>query len=528
MILLIDNFDSFTYNIYQYLLTLGEEVEIKRNDEITADEVREINPTHIIISPGPGSPETAGISVELVKRFKGRIPILGICLGHQCIAAAFGGNIVKSKKIHHGKTSKIIHDGRTVFRNLSNPFTATRYHSLMVEAETLSPELEVTAKTPGGEIMGIRHREYTVEGVQFHPESIASQEGMNLLKNFISGLGKPEIIGAAIRKCHARTNLTFEEAAELMEIFSSGEASDAQVAAVLTALSIKGETVDELSGFTSVMRSKALKLKSLEGASVVDTCGTGGDGSGTFNISSVAALVTAGAGVNVAKHGNRSVTSRCGSADLFEALGINIQMDTELVERAIDEVGIGFLFAPRFHSSMKHVVTPRREIAIRTLFNLIGPLTNPSGARRQVVGVYDSGATTKVASVLARLGAERAMVVHGEDGLDEITLTGLTEIAEVRDGWVRTWTFDPRDYGFSYCSPEELKGENLKVNTEIALSILNGDKGPKRDIVLLNSAAAIVVAGQADDFSAAVELAADSIDSGRALAKMEALSRFGV
>jgi len=523
MILLIDNFDSFTYNIFQYLKKMAYDVTVKRNNQITISEIQDMNPSHIIISPGPGRPETAGICLSVIKQFKGKIPILGVCLGHQCIGVAFGGEIVRASILYHGKLSEITHDGKGVFNGIKNPFIAARYHSLVIRKVSIPEVLETTAMSEDGEIMGVRHRLYTVEGVQFHPESIGSVYGLELLDNFLKHKPEPSIIQTAINKVFSGTNLTDAEAEKVMDEITSGDATPAQIASFLTALSMKGESVSELSGFARIMRQKAIAIQKPNGRKVIDTCGTGGDASGTFNISTISAFVTAGAGITVAKHGNRSITSRCGSADVLEALGVNISNSPEQLAKSLDKVGFAFLFAPRLHSSMKHAIPVRMEMGIRTVFNILGPLANPAGADYQIIGVFDKTITEKVAKVLLNLGLERAMVVHGSDGLDEITLTGKTIVSEVKDGWIKNYWFNPEDYNLSLCSPADLKGGDLKTNCEIALSILEGEKGPKRDVVILNSAAAIYLTKKAEDFSEAIHMARYSIDEGAALKKLEDL-----
>lgn len=496
---------------------------MKRNNEITISEIKEMNPSHIIISPGPGRPTTAGVSLDAVKSFKGKIPILGICLGHQSIGAAFGGEIVRSGKIYHGKLSEITHDGKGVFNGLPSPFSATRYHSLVIRRTSLPEQFEISAMSEDGEIMGIRHKMYMVEGVQFHPESIGSQYGYELLDNFLKHKPEPSIMKSAISKVNSGKDLSEIEAEKAMDEITNGEATPAQIACLLTALSHKGESVSELTGFARVMRQKATPVKKPEGRKVIDTCGTGGDGSGTFNISTISAFVAAGAGITVAKHGNRSITSRCGSADVLEAMGINIATSSEKIEKCLEKVGIGFMFAPALHTSMKHAVPVRKEMGIRTAFNILGPLSNPAGADYQIIGVFERDLCEKVAKVLMSLGVEQAMVVHGSDGLDEITLTGTTYISEIKNGWLKNQLFNPEDYGFSLCTPEDLRGGDLRINCEIALSILDGEKGPKRDVVVLNSAAAIYVSKKAESIKEAIQMAEYSIDEGAAKRKLDEL-----
>jgi anthranilate synthase/phosphoribosyltransferase len=525
MILLIDNFDSFTYNIYQYLREMKLDVTVKRNNAVTIAQIEEMRPSHIILSPGPGKPGDAGICTQVILHFKGLAPILGVCLGHQAIGEAFGGKIVPAVELYHGKPSVIHHEEKGSFNGIKNPFTAIRYHSLVIEKISVPKELEVTAMSDNGEIMGVRHRLYSIEGVQFHPESIGTDFGKEFLANFIDQRKERPTIQSSIKKIYSGHYLTEDEAQQVMEDITSGDATPAQIAGVLTALGMRGESVPELTGFARVMRRKATVIVKPEGKELVDTCGTGGDTKGTFNISTLAALVAAGSGVTIAKHGNRSVTSRCGSADVLEALGVNIQVYPEIVSKALDRIGISFLFAPRLHTSMKHAVPVRAELGIRTVFNILGPLANPANADYQLLGVFSNDIREKVAHVLVNLGVKRAMVVHGSDGMDEITLTGKTYVSEINDGWVKNYTLDPLSYGMEYCTLEELTGGNLKKNAEIVLSVLEGEKGPKRDIVVLNAAAAIYLSGKAEDFASAIEIAHETIDSGKAMAKLTELTR---
>jgi len=316
----------------------------------------------------------------------------------------------------------------------------------------------------------------------------------------------------------------------------TGQCSDAQIAALLVGLHMKGETVEEIVGFAEAIRSaaapvvihqdSAVDVSGTERDALVDTCGTGGDASGTFNISTATALVAAGAGVRVAKHGNRSVTSKCGSADVMEALGVNINLPLARIAACLDEVGIAFLFAPAIHSAMKYVQSVRRELRLRTVFNLLGPLTNPAHASAQVVGVYSAALVEKLAEALSMMGLHRALVVHGLDGLDEITITGPTRIAEVREGAVRTYEVTPEEFGMNRSTLDDIAGGDAAANADIIRDILAGKKSPKRDVVLLNAAAALVAAGKANHLTDALPPASKSIDSGAAASKLEAMVRF--
>jgi anthranilate phosphoribosyltransferase len=344
------------------------------------------------------------------------------------------------------------------------------------------------------------------------------------------------MIKKAIAKVVERENLTEAEMIEVMDQIMSGEATPAQVAAFITALRMKGETVDEITGAARVMRDRATRIRvgrnvldidrddiNLDRETIIDTCGTGGSGTNTFNISTTVAFVVSACAVKVAKHGNRSVSSCCGSADVLEALGVNLDVTPETVEKCIDRIGLGFLFAPALHGAMKYAVGPRKEIGIRTIFNILGPLTNPAGADCQVLGVYRDDLTEKLAHVLRNLGCRHGFVVHGMDGMDEITLTTGTRIAEVTRNGVSVSLIRPDDFGFSACRMEDLHGGDAGENAAIVKAILNGQSGPKRDIVLLNAAFALVAAGRAGNTSDGIQLAADAIDSGRAMKQLERL-----
>jgi anthranilate phosphoribosyltransferase len=330
------------------------------------------------------------------------------------------------------------------------------------------------------------------------------------------------MIKNAISKVIEGVDLTKEEMVAVMNQIMTGGASDAQIGSFLTALRIKGETIDEITGAAIVMREKAVSVDAGSGP-VVDTCGTGGDGVNTFNISTTAAFVVAGAGLTVAKHGNRAVSSASGSADVLKALGVNIEAEVATVEKCLKDIGIGFLFAPLMHGAMKYAIGPRREIGVRTIFNILGPLTNPAGAESQVIGVYDHALIEPLAEVLGNLGAKRVFVVHGSDGLDEITVTGITHVASWREGVTETFEIDPEKLGMQLRSLDEIKGGDPVANAKITMSVLDGEKGAPRDVTLLNAAAAIWAGGMADSLEEAISKAEEAIDSGAAKDKLLAL-----
>jgi len=330
-----------------------------------------------------------------------------------------------------------------------------------------------------------------------------------------------EVIGKVI----AGEDLSAEEAYDVMNEIMDGGATDAQIAAFITALRLKGETVDEITAFTRVMREKATRIEH-QAENVVDTCGTGGDGAHTFNISTAAAIVAAAAGAVVAKHGNRSVSSSCGSADVLKELGVNIEIEKEKVEKCIDEVGIGFLFAPLLHKAMKYAIGPRREIGIRTVFNILGPLTNPAGAKAQLLGVYDGALTETMAAVLGNLGSTHVFVVHGEDGLDEISITSATKVSELKDGAVKTYTIQPEDFDLPLADLESIKGGDPAANAQIIRDIFAGAPGPRRDILLLNAAAVITAADITKTIADGINTAREAIDSGKAAEKLQQLIDF--
>ena len=344
------------------------------------------------------------------------------------------------------------------------------------------------------------------------------------------------MIKEAISKIVQQENLSEKESIDVMTEIMTGQATESQIASFITALRMKGETIDEITGFAKVMREHSTKINikkhaididrdeiNIDWETIVDTCGTGGDKTKTFNVSTATAFVVAGAGVVVAKHGNRAVTSKCGSADVLEELGINLELSPEKVAECINKIGIGFLYAPLLHSAMKYAIGPRRQIGIRTVFNVLGPLTNPANANAQVLGVYSPDLTETLAYVLKNLGSKSAFVVHGIDAIDEISITGKTQVSELKNNIIKTYVIKPEDFGLKKAKPEDIAGGDAKENAKIIMEILTGEKGPKRDIVLINAGAALTAAGKSKNIKEGIEIAGKTIDIGKALKKFEEL-----
>ena len=528
MLAIIDNYDSFTYNLFQYLSELTDEpIEVYRNDRITTPELRALKPTKIVISPGPGRPEGAGCSIDVVRQFVGIIPILGVCLGHQVIGAAFGAKIVKAKRIVHGKTEEMNMDGRGLFRNIPPKSVFTRYHSLVIQKESLPKDLIITATSIDGEIMGIRHHDCPIEGIQFHPESIASEYGKKILKNFLNYRSEPFEMPRVLSRLMERSDLTRDEAETFMEELTEGDLNNTFIAAFLTALNMKGVTPEEIAGFASVLKRKRRVLKSSK--PVLDTCGTGGDGLGTFNISSMTALVAASCGARVAKHGNRGVSSKSGSADFYRELGVPIDLSPKNSEKLLEQTDFTFLFAPMYHGSMRHAAPVRRELGVKTVMNLLGPLVNPVGSTCQLIGVFSNEYCTKIAQAAKLLGINRVMVVHSSDGLDEISVCDTTSVVEIdTHGEMREYILDPTDFNIKKYQLAELKGGDPGRNAEIAREILTtGAHEAIQQIVCLNAGAALYIYGIACSIEEGYRTCSEALKSGKVREKVEQIIAVG-
>ena len=521
MYLLLDNYDSFTYNVYQYLTEItDDEIRVIRNDKITVDEIESIDPDGIIISPGPGRPEDAGISVALVQRFADKIPILGICLGHQAIGYAFGAEIVGAGQIMHGKTDSISLDGRGLFRTLPSPSTFTRYHSLVIDEKSLPEELEITARSPDGEIMGVRHREHLVEGIQFHPESVASEAGREVLKNFLLYRREPVPHKRYLQTIIGGESLSVDQSSDFMRELTEGTLSEAHIAAYLIGIASKGAAAEEIAGCARVLQEKRTAI-SID-RPLLDTCGTGGDEIGTFNISSLAAITAAACGATVAKHGNRAVSSLSGSADFYRELGIAIDLSPSAATRLIEETGFGFLFAPIYHGAMRFAAPVRRSLGLKTIMNLLGPLVNPAGAKYQLIGVYDAKLAETLAKAARLLGIDRVLVVHGADGLDELSVGGESIAVYSSGDDTKEMTVDSASIIGETFALDDLAGGTGGENAQMAVEILSG-RGSRAIAasVQLNAGAGLWVYGLAEDIKTGYDLAKDAFESGKVKRKLD-------
>lgn len=523
MILVIDNYDSFTFNVVQSLLqATSEEVKVVRNDECSVAELALMKPSHLIVSPGPGNPSEAGISVEAIKYFAGKIPILGVCLGHQAIGEAFGGKIVHAKNVCHGIVQEIDLDGRGLFRTIGKSAKFTRYHSLVIDECSLSNEFEVTARAVDGDIMGIRHKTLAIEGVQFHPESIASEKCSELFTNFLNYRRENLNASAYLNKLLDGQNLSEEEAAFFMENVTDGTMDERVMAGILVGMQAKGICVEEMTGCAKTLLKKKVEFPYSKGG-LAEIVGTGGDGKGSFNISSMSALVAASLGQSVAKHGNRAVSSKSGAADFYENFGINIMASPKKSALMLEKTGFAFLMAPVYHGAMRFAAPVRKALGIKTIMNVLGPLLNPAGAEFQVLGVYSKSLLKDYARAAISVGAKRVMTVYSADGYDEISPCAKTYAYLIDEKGRETgFVIDPAKFGIKDAQEDELIGGDGKKNVELAKEVLSG--GGRKTIryaVCLNTAAILYLTGKAKNLKDGYEMAMEAISSGKTLAKIE-------
>ena len=527
MILVIDNYDSFTFNVIQILQTVTDkEIKVVRNDECTVEQLASMNPEYLIVSPGPGSPYQAGICEEAIKYFAGKIPILGICLGHQAICEAFGARIVQAKFIKHGIVEEIKLDGKGLFRSIGKSAKFTRYHSLVADEQTLSPDFEVTARAADGDIMGVRHKTLPIEGIQFHPESIASQAGKELLSSFINYHRENLNVAEYLNQLIAKKDLTEEQAAFFMENVTDGSMDERAMAAILVAMAAKGPSVSEMIGCAKALLKKKKDIP-LEKNGIAEIVGTGGDGKGSFNISSMSALVASSCGQRIAKHGNRAVSSKSGAADFFENLGINIMAKPEQTAKLIEKTNFGFLMAQVYHSAMRFAAPVRKVLGVKTIMNILGPLLNPACAEYEVLGVYSPALLKDYAKAAKALGAKRVMVVCSRDGYDEISPLVPTDVYQIdENGNENQYVIKPENFGITGCNEDELMGGSGKENADLALEVLKG--GGRKTIkaaVGLNTAAVLYLSGKARTLKDGYNMAIEAIDSGKALKKLEEIQK---
>ncbi len=526
MILVIDNYDSFTYNVVQSLQRLSdEEVKVVRSKEITVPEIEAMNPSRLVISPGPGTPKEAGVSIDAIKYFAGKLPILGVCLGHQAIGEAFGATIVQAKYIRHGVVEEIETDGRGIFRLVGKSSTFTRYHSLVIDESTLSDEFEITARAKDGDIMGIRHKTMCIEGVQFHPESIASKNGDDIFRAFLNYRRDNLPVTDILNKITAGKDLSEEDATRFMENLADGTLDERITAAVLTGLACKKVAVSEIVGFAKAIL-KVKKPLPIEFKNNAEIVGTGGDGKGSFNISSLSALVATSCGLTVTKHGNRAVSSKSGAADFFENLGINIMASPEKTCQLIEKTGFGFLMATVYHSAMRFAAPVRKALGIKTIMNIMGPLLNPADAEYEVLGIYSKDLMKTYAKAAKQLGAKRVMVVSSEDGYDEISPCAITHVYQINeDGKEYAYSIDPAKFGITSADESELYGGNGKDNAALAIEILNGNGRPTiKAATCMNAGALLYISGKARTLKDGFEMAKNAIDSGKALEKLNQIA----
>ncbi len=524
MILVIDNYDSFTFNVVQALeCATNEEIKVVRNDEATVEQLAALNPSHLIVSPGPGNPTGAGVSVEAIRYFAGKVPILGICLGHQAIGEAFGAKIVQAKFIKHGIVEDIDLDGRGVFRTIGKSSKFTRYHSLVIDEATLPADFEVTARAKDGDIMGVRHKTMPIEGVQFHPESIASQACQDLFKAFLNYRRDNLPVSDYLRQLlDEKKPLTREQASFFMENLTDGTMDEKATAAILTAMAARGlPTADEMAGCAGALLKKKTAFPS-SGTGLAEIVGTGGDGKGSFNISSLSAIVAASCGQGVAKHGNRAVSSKSGAADFFENLGIKIMAEPEKTANLVQQTGFGFLMAPVYHAAMRFAAPVRKALGIKTIFNVLGPLLNPAGAEYEVLGVYSADLMEDYARAAKALGAKRVMVIHSRDGFDEISPIEPTDVFQINeDGKEYRYVIDPAKFGISGAKADELEGGNGADNAQLAMEVLNGGgRATIKAAVGLNAGAVLYLSGKAKTLKDGYDMAVAAMSNGTTLRKL--------
>ena len=532
MILLIDNYDSFVFNVAQYLGELtDEEVRTVRNDQLTLAEIRALKPSRIVLSPGPKHPKDSGICLEILKEITD-IPILGICLGHQAFGLVHGATVKRLEVPLHGKTSvlTVTEPQSVLFKGLPQQFSVMRYHSLYVDKDTLPQELIITALSDDGVIMALQHKTKPIHSIQFHPESFFTEYGKNILKNFLIGTQAVQSVQNTEEKAKAYANEVFKTALkklqenqplgdsdfkQICEVLHSKQYDIVQLGALLVLISEKSLYPESLTAF--VRNILAYSTTFADPRPMIDLCGTGGDGLKTINISTTVAFIVAALGVKVAKHGNRSVTSQSGSTDVLGELGI--AMESNLIKQldSLEKNGLAFFHAPFFHNLVGEVREVRQRLGIRTVFNVLGPLLHPNTKLKyQLVGLYHEPVMRLYAETLQLLGREHALVVRGNDGLDEISICDETKIVEVKGKQILEYTIAPEMFGFKRAFHTDIQGGTPTENAEILRRTLKGEeRGAKADIVILNAMFALYTANVVKHPAEAKPLIEEALRSGK-------------
>ena len=535
MILLIDNYDSFVFNVEQYFRELtNEEVKTVRNDAITLEEIKILNPSRIVLSPGPKHPKDSGICLEILKNIE-NTPILGICLGHQAFGLVFGGKIEKLEIPLHGKTSEITVTGKNsiLFKDMPEKFNVMRYHSLYVSEENLPEELTVTAKSDDGIIMALEHKTKDIYGIQFHPESFFTEYGKNIIKNFISNTKKEtlqsndknteeterkkadEVFKKYLKKLQDNIPLADNDFKEICEVINSKNYDIVQLGALLVLISEKSLYPESLTAFVKNILEYSTTFS--DDTPMIDLCGTGGDGLKTINISTTVAFIVAAMGVKVAKHGNKSVTSRSGSSDVIDKIGLTMEKSLITQLNKLENSNLAFFHAPFFHKLVGEVREVRQRLGIRTVFNVLGPLLHPNRKLKyQLVGLYHEPVHRLYAETLQLLGREHALVVRGNDGLDEISICDETKIVEVKGDKILEYTVSPETFGFKRAFHADIEGGTPEENAEVLVRTLKGEENsPKSDIVILNAMFALYTANVVKHPAEAKPLILEAINSGK-------------
>lgn len=538
-ILFIDNVDSFTYNLVDQLRNSKHCVTVYRNTipaDVIIEKLSQMQNPILMLSPGPGTPSEAGCMPELLKRLKGKLPIIGICLGHQAIVESYGGSIVPAGDILHGKASLIEHDEQAMFKGLPNPLPVARYHSL--KGENIPNTLTINALC-NNIVMAVRNNQDRVCGFQFHPESILTTQGVKLLEQTIEwalnppqpeSQSKPEAIidkqeyniQPIINKLYLGQTLTQDESKILFNLIIQGKIEPTVLATAVISMKVRGEKPDEIAGAAQALLENADSFD-IPDYEFTDIVGTGGDGTNSINISTASAFVAAALGYKVAKHGNRGVSSKSGSSDVLSALGIKLNMPAEASRKALDELGVCFLFAQQYHSGFRHAAPVRQQLKTRTIFNVLGPLINPSRPKRILLGVYHPDLIKPIAETLKMLGYTHAYVVHGS-GMDEVAIHGETQVAEVRNSNIRYFTLTPQDFGLKKYTLKDIEGGTPEMNRDMLIAILQGHGKPAHEAAIAANVAMLMSLFGQSDLKKNAQQAIEMMHSGKAYKLLQQLA----